>query len=91
MCSSDLIIFNFAANYNCSSYGAGSYTNGQPCVVNQQQGNSSSTQSTQALAAQQSGGLLENTGESLYIGLAIGIAMIIAAIVLLVGRRKKRR
>ncbi len=54
-----VIIFqNFSATYNCSSYGAGSYTNGQPYCYYWVKPSGSST----SVKLLQSGNLLENTG-----------------------------
>lgn len=81
--SNRIIFHNFSATYNCSSYGAGSYTNGQPCTTTGHQGSSTSYQTIT-----QSGNLLENTGESLFIGLVIGISLIVIAIILLINKKR---
>jgi len=80
-------IHNFSATYNCSSYGAGSYTNGQPCTTTGHQ-ESHQGSSTSYQTVTQSSNLLENTGESLFIGLAIGISLIVIAIILLINKKR---
>ena len=85
--SNRIIFHNFCATYNCSSYGAGSYTNGQPCTTTGHQENHQGS-STSYQTVTQSGNLLENTGESLFIGLAIGISLIVIAIILLINKKR---
>jgi len=87
MMSNRIIFHNFSATYNCSSYGAGSYTNGQPCTTTGHQ-ESHQGSSTSYQTVTQSGNLLENTGESLFIGIAIGISLIVIAIILLINKKR---
>jgi len=69
---------NFAANFNCNAYGAGNYNSGQDCTTTT---GSSSTNSA--------GGLV-NTGVHVVLPILLGVALIVAAVVLFIRKPKKQ-
>jgi LPXTG-motif cell wall-anchored protein len=75
-----LLPHSFAAGYDCSAYGAGTYNQGQVCGASTTSGSSSGT----------AGGGLVNTGVHVVLPLLIGAALIVTAIVLFVKKPKKQ-
>ncbi|MBL8121564.1 LPXTG cell wall anchor domain-containing protein [Candidatus Saccharibacteria bacterium] len=71
----------FAASYNCSSYGAGSYNSSQVCGA--------TTTTSGGTGTTASGGSLANTGVHVILPIVIGVALIVAAALLLFRKSKK--
>lgn len=70
---------SFAANYDCSAYGAGAYNVGQVCGASTVGGSSGGA----------SGGGLVDTGVHVVLPIVLGVAIIVSAIVLFVRKPKK--
>lgn len=71
---------SFAADYDCSAYGAGSYNVGQVCGASTTSGSSSGT----------SGGGLVNTGVHVVLPIVLGLGLIVAAVILFVRKPKRQ-
>lgn len=69
----------FAVTYDCGTYGASTYNNNDPCQT-----------TTTGTSGGTSGGLA-GTGVDVLLPLAIGLVLIISAILILVRMRKKSR
>jgi hypothetical protein len=74
--TSKITLTNFAANYDCNAYGAGTYNN-TDCV-------------TGANGGSVPGGLAD-TGYNIIIPAALGLALILAASILLIKRAARRK
>lgn len=72
---------NFAANFNCSSYGAGNYNTGQDCTTTTGTAGNSSGGGTSGLV---------DTGVHVVLPILIGVALITTAIVLFLRKPKKQ-
>lgn len=70
-----LNITHFAQAYNCDAYGAGAYNEGGQCVTS---------------TGTAPGTNLPSTGTDVFIGIGVGIALIVAAVVLVVRSRRKK-
>jgi LPXTG-motif cell wall-anchored protein len=66
----------FAATYNCSSYGAGTYNSSQVCGASTTTGSSA-------------GGSLANTGVHVVLPIVVGVVLIASAAILLFRKPKK--
>jgi LPXTG-motif cell wall-anchored protein len=71
---------NFAASFNCSSYGAGNYNNGQDCTT---------TGSAGTASAGGTSGLID-TGVQVVLPILVGVALIAAAVILFIRKPKKQ-
>lgn len=70
---------SFAASYDCGTYGAGGYNQGQVCGASTVNGSAGGT----------SGGGLVNTGVHVVLPILIGVALIVTAVVLFIRKPKK--
>ena len=73
-----LLPHTFAADYDCSAYGAGAYNEGQVCDT---------TTGTDSGTA---GGGLVNTGVHVFLPILVGAILVVTAVVLFVRRPKKQ-
>lgn len=70
-------LYTFAQSYDCGTYGAGGFGDEQVCATTEQSGGS--TPAT-----------LPATGDSLFIGVSAGLALMIIAVAIFARLRKKR-
>lgn len=68
-------LVRFAATYNCGAYGSSTYNSSGNC--------------TTTTSGQTSGSLID-TGMSIVLPLALGVVLIISAIILMLRRNKKK-
>lgn len=71
-------IYTFAQTYDCNAYGAGGFGDEQICTTTEQ----SSTQSSTGLAP---------TGESIVLGVGAGLALMVAAVIIIMRLRRKNQ
>lgn len=70
-------LYTFAQSYDCGTYGAGGFGDEQVCATTEQSGGP--TPAT-----------LPATGDSLFIGVSAGLALMIVAVAIFARLRKKR-
>lgn len=71
---------SFAASYDCGTYGAGGYNEGQTCATSTTGGSTGSS----------SGGGLVDTGIHVVLPIVVGLALIVTAVILFVRKPKKQ-
>lgn len=70
----------FAVAYNCNAYGVDTYNNNNSCTIS----------SISSSASSQTTDFLSNTGTSMYLGIGLGILLIVCSIILIVKNNKRQ-